>query len=195
LIFGLTGRIATGKTAVAAILKELGAAIINADEIAKELARPDSEVLTEVVREFGTAYVKSDGTLDRKKLGENVFSDAEALQRLNHIFHPPLKREISARIETTHRQSPTLPIVVEAAVLFEMEADSLVDKVIVTDCSRETQLKRLIERGLSPEEAEARVTSQKPAEEFLRRADMVINTEGSLEDTRSQVLGIWRMLG
>lgn len=192
MIVGLTGRIATGKTTVAAILEELGATIINADEIARELARPGSEVLEEIVKEFGPGFLECDGTLNRKKLGERVFGDAGALERLNGVFHPRLRREISERLKEMGREPCERPVVVEAAVLFEMGADSLVDKVVVTDCAPETQVKRLLERGLGREEAEARVDSQMSREEFLRRADVVIGTGGSLAETKQQVLTVWR---
>lgn len=192
MIVGLTGRIATGKTTVAAILKQLGAAIIDADEIARELVGPGSEALGEIVSEFGSAYLCRDGTLDRRKLGGRVFGDAEALRRLNRIVHPYLAREISKRVEMIRRESAEQPIVVEAAVLFEMGADALVDRVAVTDCSRAAQVARLVERGLGEEEAEARVNSQRSAGKFRERADVVIETEGSLAETRQQVEGLWR---
>ena len=188
----MTGGIATGKSTVAAILNELGAAIINADQIARDLVEAGTQVLGEIVREFGPDYLRCDGTLDRKKLGKRVFGDAAALAKLNRIVHPHLRREVSERLGALRRESPERPIVLEAAVLFEMGADALVDKIIVTECPRPLQVARLMERGLSRQEAEARVDSQMPAAHFLRRADLVVGIDSNLTDTREQVGALWR---
>lgn len=176
---------------MAGILKQLGAAIINADEIARELVSPGSELLGQIVSQFGSSYLRSDGSLDRRRLGEAVFADASALDKLNRLFCLPLRREISRRVETIRRDNPEQPVVVEAAILFELGVDWLVDCVLVTDCSREEQVRRVMERGLSREEAEARVDSQRPAAESRRRADEVIDTGGSLAETRQRVESLW----
>jgi len=193
LVVGLTGGIATGKTTVAGILKELGAAIINADEIAREVVQPGSPVLEEVVRAFGPGYLDREGSLDRRKLGQRVFGDPEALEKLNSIVHPYLRMEICRRIEQIGGESPLQPIVLEAAVLFEMGADSLVDLVLVTHCSREVQLARLLEGGrMTQAEAEQRINSQMAGEEFVRRADALVDTGGSPAETTRQVEALWR---
>ena len=190
-VIGLTGGIGSGKSTVSQFLAELGAVILNADEVGHEAFKPGSEAWRQVVAAFGTEIVTADGNIDRQKLGEIVFGDPESLSRLNQIMHPRIYDMVTAQLEEYRRQGVKV-VVLEAPLLVEASWTSFVDKVWVTTASEATILKRLKERtGLSEEEALTRIHSQLPLEERLRHADVVIDTDCSLDELRPKVKELW----
>ena len=194
---GLTGGIASGKSTVAARLRELGLTVLNADLLAHELMAPGQPAYEDVVREFGRGVLAADGTVDRKKLGEIVFRDAERRERLNAIVHP---RVIAAREEELKRMEEEEPdgiAIIEAALLIEAGYYKKLDRLIVCSCRPEQQVERLRARGLSEEEARQRIAAQLPLEEKLRLANEVVDCSGTVEETLRQtdeLAGRLRML-
>ena len=190
-LIGLTGNIATGKSAVARMLAERGAEVIDADRVAHAVMEPGSPAYGEIVRTFGRGILAPDGRIDRKALGAIVFRDAEALRRLEAIVHPHVMAAIKRQIAAGH--APV--IVVEAIKLLETPAPRPYDAIWVTTCPPEMQLRRLIHlRGLDEEAARRRIEAQEPQEAKLRRADVIIRTDGTLEETEAQVERAWRAL-
>ena len=193
-VIGLTGGIGSGKSTVSQFLAELGAVILNADEVGHEAFKPDTELWRQVVAAFGRQIVTHDGNIDRKKLGDIVFGNAESLSRLNQIMHPRMYALVKAQLEEYRRQG-TRVIVLEAPLLLEAGWTPLVDEVWVTTASEATVLKRLEERtGLSPAESLTRIRSQLSSAERVRHADVVINTDCDLDGLRSRVTELWQKL-
>lgn len=186
-VIGLTGGIGSGKSTVSQFLAELGAVILDADEIGHEAFKPDTEIWRQVVAAFGRQILTPDGNIDRKKLGNIVFSNPESLSRLNQIMHPRMYDMVKAQLEEYRRQG-TRVVVLEAPLLLEAGWTPLVDEVWVTTAPEATVLKRLEERtGLSQAESLARLRSQLPSEERVRQADVVINTDCDLDELKSKV--------
>lgn len=187
-LIGLTGNIACGKSSVAAMLAEMGAEVIDADALVHQLMVPGSDSWREIVETFGQGVLRHDGTIDRGQLGEVVFRDPGALEQLEAILHPRVRRLAEERIAA----SPSPVVVLEAIKLIEAGWASRVDSVWVVTCRREQQLERLrARRGLSLAEAELRVRAQSPAAEKLKHADVVIDNSGSPRETRAQVENGW----
>ncbi len=197
LVIGLTGNFGTGKTTVSQILAELGAAIIDADKLGHELLRPATESYGEIVTAFGKSVLKSNGEIDRNKLGKLVFTDTAALNRLNRIMHPRIYEIVKRKIEE-YLQAGTQIVVVEAALLIEADWTSLVDlvdQVWVTTAPEATIVRRLKgQRGLEEEQILARLQAQMPAEEKAKRADVVINTDCPFDELRKKVTELWHNL-
>jgi len=186
-VIGLTGGIGSGKSTVSQFLAELGAVILNADEVGHEALKPDTEIWRQVVAAFGRQILTPDGNIDRKKLGNIVFSNAESLSRLNQIMHPRMYDMVKAQLEEYRRQG-TRVVVLEAPLLLEAGWTPLVDEVWVTTAPEATVLKRLEERtGLSQAESLTRLRSQLPSEERVRQADVVINTDCDPDELKSKV--------
>ncbi len=186
-VIGLTGGIGSGKSMVSQFLAELGAVILDADEIGHEAFKPDTEIWRQVVAAFGRQILTPDGNIDRKKLGNIVFSNPESLSRLNQIMHPRMYDMVKAQLEEYRRQG-TRVVVLEAPLLLEAGWTSLVDEVWVTTAPEATVLKRLEERtGLSQAESLTRLRSQLPSAERVRQADVVINTDCDLDELKSKV--------
>lgn len=184
---GLTGGIASGKSAVAGMLRELGFKVLDADELAHTLIEPGQRAYEEVLREFGTDVLQADGRIDRGKLGAVVFADQEKLGRLNAIVHPRVEEEMIRIFAEWERDGVHDAAFVEAALLVEAGYQKKLDGLIVTWCKPEQQMERLLERGMSKEEARRRIAAQMPAEEKLRYATEKIDCSGSMEETRRQV--------
>ena len=190
-VIGLTGGIGSGKSTVSQFLAELGAIIVDADRVGHEAFKPGTELWQEVVAAFGRQIVTPSGDIDRKKLGKIVFGNAESLLRLNQIMHPRMYDTIKAQLEE-HRRQGVAVVVLEAPLLIEADWTSLVDEVWVTVASEATVLKRLQERTeLSKEESLARIRSQLPSEERIKRADVVINTDCSFDEVKTRVTELW----
>jgi dephospho-CoA kinase len=186
--FGLTGGIASGKSTVAAMLRELGAYIIDADEAGHELLLPSSPVFPVLVAAFGREILDSSGSIDRRRLGSLVFSDPVKLDQLNRIVHPRIIERIDQLAAEHCTRNPGSVVVVDAALIYETGIAGHFVKIIVAWCRPEQQIERLMNKGsMTREEAERRIASQMPAEEKRRRADFVIDCSGSLEETRRQV--------
>jgi dephospho-CoA kinase len=198
LSVGLTGGIATGKTAVVAMLRELGCRVLEADKIGHQMIEPGGVAYQEVVREFGPGILTPEGMVDRQKLGPIVFGDAKRLARLNAIVHPPILEEQSRQLAAIEQADPHAIAVVEAALLIEAGFDRKLEFLVVTWCTPEQQLARLTQpgtgRGLSIVQAQQRIAAQMPVEEKRRRANVVIDCSGTLEHTRVQVIALFAKL-
>ncbi len=192
---GLTGNIASGKSQATHVFAEMGARIIDADLIAHELLRKGTRTCEMVVEAFGADILAADASIDRHKLGEIVFSDAQKLSKLNAIVHPEVREEISRRINEYEEESPYGILIVDAALLVESGSYTLYDRLIVVTCDPRLQLSRLVSRdGLTPEQARARMAAQMPVEEKLRLSHYSIDTSGTLRETREQIEAIYRDL-
>lgn len=187
-LIGLTGNIACGKSAVAAMLAQLGAEVIDADRLVHRLMEPETESWQAIVACFGRGILRPDGAIDRAALGEIVFRDPAALADLEAILHPAARKQAEARIAASTR-----PVVVlEAIKLIEAAWHRLVDSLWVVTCRRDQQIERLKrDRSLTQSEAELRVDAQPPAADKLRHARVVIDNSGPLEETRRQVEAAW----
>jgi len=184
---GLTGGIASGKSAVAGMLRELGFQVLDADALGHTLIEPGQPAYQEVLREFGTHVLQADGRIDRGKLGAVVFGDREKLARLNAIVHPRVEEEMIRTFAEWEKAEGRDAAFVEAALLVEAGYQKKLDGLIVTWCKPEQQVERLLARGMSEEEARRRIAAQMPAEEKLRYATEKIDCSGSMEETRRQV--------
>jgi dephospho-CoA kinase len=191
LLIGLTGNIGTGKSTVAGMLVELGAEAIDADAVVHQVMRAGTPVHAAIVSAFGPGVLSPGGEVDRRRLGEIVFADPAALARLEAIIHPVVIEEVNRRVAS----SSAAAVVVEAIKLIEAGMADGCDSVWVTTCRPEQQAQRIMEaRGLSRAEAEHRVRVQPPQEEKVARADVVIDTSGTLAWTREQVVAAWKKL-
>jgi dephospho-CoA kinase len=190
-LIGLTGNIATGKSAVLEMLKRLGARVIDADALVHQLMVKETPVWQAILDEFGEGILASEDEIDRGKLGAIVFADAEALERLETIIHPA----VTARVDELIRQATEPVVVVEAIKLIEAGWHRAYDALWVVTCSKEQQLERLMRtRKLSQEEALLRIEAQPPQEDKVALADVVIDNSGSLKETREQVEQEWERL-
>jgi dephospho-CoA kinase len=190
-LIGLTGNIGTGKSTVAAMLAELGAEVIDADRVAHEVMQAGTLAHRRIVEAFGLEVLDPDGEIDRARLGAIVFADPAALMRLEALVHPATLEAISRRVAATSADV----VVVEAIKLIESGIADGCDSVWVTTCRPEQQVHRIVGgRGLSRAQAEQRVRAQPPQEEKIARADVVIDTAGSLSRTRAQVQAAWERL-
>jgi dephospho-CoA kinase len=187
LRLGITGGIASGKTAVAAMLRELGFAVLDADSLAHKLIEPGQPAYDEVFRDFGPSIIDSDNRIDRAKLAAIVFADAAKLARLNAIVHPLVKTAVHRQFAEWSRDGARDAAFVEAALLVEAGYQKDLDGLVITWCRPEQQLERLRARGFSDEDARRRIAAQMPVAEKLCYATEKIDCSGSLEDTRKQV--------
>ena len=187
LRLGLTGGIASGKSAVAAMLRERGFSVLDADSLAHKLIEPGQPAYEEVLREFGSAIADGQRRVDRTKLAALVFADRAKLDRLNAIVHPRVAEVVFQQFEQWARQGTRDAAFVEAALLIESGIHKNLDGLVVAWCRPEQQLERLAARGLSEAEARRRIAAQMPVEEKLRLATEKIDCSGSLEQTRRQV--------
>ena len=195
LIVGLTGGVASGKTAVSRVLKEEGAYIIDADQIARELVQPHKPAWNELIRAFGQEILQEDGSIHRKKLAEKVFADPEQRKLLNQILHPRIKEEMDRRAKKIGEKDPEAIVVIDAPLIVELGDHREMDKLIVVTTTQTQQIERLKDRdGTSPKEALRIVSSQMPMEEKLKFADYVIQNEGSLEETKKRAKEIFKDL-
>jgi dephospho-CoA kinase len=191
---GLTGGIANGKSEVAAMLAEKGAAVIYADQVGHEIYRRGTDGYLQIAAAFGPDVIGEDGEIDRRWLGEKVFNDPEARERLQAIVWPAMRRVMEERLAALEREGAPVAVL-EAAVLVEADWLPLVDEVWVVEASPEVARQRLAAyKGLSADEAEARVRAQLSNEERRRHADVVIDNGGVLDETRRQVDRLWARL-
>lgn len=190
-VIGLTGGIATGKSTAARTLTELGARVVDADRVAREIVAPGQPALAELVRAFGHEVLQPDGTLDRKRLGALVFADAGARATLNAITHPRIAVETQARLQALRAEG--VPVAVyEAALLVENGVHHGLDGLVVVTCDEATQLRRLAERdGFGEAEARARIAAQAPQSEKIAAATWVVDTSGPLTETKKQLARVW----
>ena len=191
---GLTGGIASGKSTVAAMLRDLDCPVLDADTLGHELLEQGQDAYNEVVRDYGKEILDGYGNVDRGKLGRIIFADAAKRARLNQILHPRIldvvRKWFTAR---GHAGGPELAVV-EAALIIEAGYNEELDRVIVCWCPAEQQLQRLVERGLTAEQSKLRIAAQMPMEEKRRLGDETIDCSGSLEATERQVMEVVKRL-
>jgi dephospho-CoA kinase len=183
----LTGGIATGKSFVVAELRARGIPCLDADELAHGVMQPGTEATTAIAERFGADVLDAAGGVNRAALGPLVFSDSAARRDLEAIVHPAVYRAISAGLRAFERLGDTPIAVVDIPLLYETDRARDFDAVIATVCAVDTQAARLRARGLSDEAARQRLAAQLSAEEKARRADYVISTDGTFDETRAQV--------
>lgn len=192
IVVGLTGGIGSGKSSVSTRLAALGAVVIDADAITREVQAPGQPVLAAMVERFGDGILQPDGQLDRQAVADLVFGEADALADLNKIVHPAVGVEIATRMaveaETGH------VVILDVPLLVESGRDDLAATIVV-DVDPEVALQRLVDqRGMRPDDARARMARQASREDRLARADFVIDNSGSLPDLDRQVAGLWPQL-
>jgi dephospho-CoA kinase len=194
-IIGLTGNIASGKTEVAKIFKELGAKVIDADKIAREVVEPGEAAWQEIVEEFGGNILNPDGSINRKKLGEIIFNDDKKREQLNQITHPRIMTKLKETIDNYKKENVKL-VIIEAALIVERGGLlKVIDELIVVSTDPEAQVERIMTRdGLRRDEALSRMESQMPISEKTKHAAYIIDNSGSLGETRKQVEEVWEKI-
>ena len=193
-VIGLTGGIGSGKSTVSGFLAELGAVIIDADRVGHKALKSDKDIRYAVEAAFGGEILTPEGDIDRKKLGDIVFGDLSCLSRLNQIMHHRMYGMVKAELEGYRKQGVGV-VVLEAPLLIEADWTSLVDEVWVTMAAESTVLKRLKEKlGLSERESLARIRCQLPSKERVKHADVVIDTDCSLDELKAKVRELWQGL-
>ena len=196
MIVGLTGGIVSGKSTVTKMFKDLGAKIVDADELGHKVILPHKPSWEKIVKLFGKDLLKEDLKIDRKKLGRIVFNNQKLLKKLNEITHPEIikliRKEISLVKNKTLKNRKEKILIINAALIYEAKIDNLMDKIIVVYINEEKQIERLMERNnLSAQESLKRIKSQTPLKEKVKMADYVIDNSNSLDKTREQVEKIW----
>src|SRR5262245_10192543 len=190
----LTGGIATGKSYALQQFRNRGILCLDSDELAHGVMAPGTEATAAIAARFGREMLASDGSVDRAKLGPIVFADADARRELESIVHPAVYRAIAAGLRAFEIVDDAPLAVVDVPLLYETGAADKFDTVIVTTCPPALQIARLVERGLTEASARQRLVAQWPTDEKAARADFVIRTDGSFEDTNRQIDQILRTL-
>lgn len=195
-IIGLTGGIASGKSTVSKMLKELGAFIIDADIIARDIVTPGcGDALIEIVNHFGKGILNIDGTLNRKLLGNIIFQDDEKRNLLNNITHPRVIREIQKEIDKINTDKPDAIIFIDAPLLFEAGLNDMMDEVWLVYVDRETQIRRLMKRdSINLSDAKARISSQMSLDEKIKISDRIIYNNKDMGFTEAQVRKLWQYI-
>ncbi len=190
-LIGLTGNIAVGKSLVREMLAQLGAAAIDADQVAHQIIRRGGAAYDDIIAAFGDGILADDGEIGRAALGEIVFADPAKLKQLEGITHPAIRRRIDQLIRATDARV----VVIEAIKLLEGDLKNAVDSVWVVDAPREARRKRLIsQRGMTEEDAASRIALQNSQADKLLQADVIIRNDGNIEETRAQVGRAWRAI-
>ena len=194
-VYGITGNIASGKSSVARMFEELGARIIDADEVARAVVEPGEPAWKDIVREFGEGVLDPGGYINRKRLADIVFSNEDSRRKLNDITHPRIKEKIRGLLSSYVKEG-TPVVMIEATLIVERGGlREFLDGLIVVTADEETQIERLVrEKGYTREEAAARLGAQMPAGEKMRHGDYVIDNSGALEDTRRRVNEVWNSI-
>ena len=194
LVIGLTGGIASGKSSVSKILSDLGAAIIDADAIARTIVEPGKPALRQIIQHFGEAIIQADGSLNRRKLGDIVFADSVQREKLENITHPAIWQEVNRQVTAAQAMGSKVAVL-DVPLLFETGWDKKVDSVWVVYVQRQTQIERLMKRdNLTQSKAEQRIDSQLSLEIKIQRADVIIDNSGTPDETRYQVAAAWHEL-
>lgn len=190
-VIGLTGGIASGKSTAARILGDLGASVIDADQLARDAVQPGTAALAAIVAAFGSEVLQADGDLDRVVLGKRVFASSEARTALEKIVHPEVRRLARLKLQAL-KESGAQVVFYMAPLLIEAGADTLCDEIWVIDVDESTQLHRTTARdGLSAEEARQRTAAQMPLAEKAGRADLVIDNRGTTGELAEQLKRLW----
>jgi dephospho-CoA kinase len=192
---GLTGGIATGKSVVAEVFRQEGAFVLDTDSLGHELMEPGTPAYREIRERFGDGILDSTGRIDRRQLGDKVFSDERARLQLNAILHPRILAEAEQRVARFAQQNPGGIAVTQAALLAEAGAFGRFDRIVLTECDTATQVRRLRSRdGIGEEEALRRIGAQADAASRRRIAHLVLDTSGSLEETRARARQVFESL-
>jgi dephospho-CoA kinase len=195
LIVGLTGGLACGKSFVAAEFRNVGCHIVEADELGHEVLLPGGKAYAPTVEQFGPEILHADGTIDRARLAQVVFGDPAALAKLNAIVHPAVHELMEERLREIAREDPHAIVIYVAAILVETGAWRDYDKLILVECSRETQIERALRRlNATQADVEARLGRQLPPEAKRRYANYVIETDGAKEETLRQTRMVFEEL-
>lgn len=194
-LIALTGGIASGKSTIARRLAELGAVVVDADQIVRDVQSPGSEVLARIEDAFGVDVISADGALDRAALGAKVFADPEQLARLNAIVHPAVRAESQRRFEAAAAADPGGVVVYDVPLLVEARVDDPWDLIVVAHAPAQERRRRLVElRGMAEQAAQERIDAQVSDERRLAIADEVVDTSGSLEQTMLQTDALWKRI-
>ena len=192
---GLTGSIATGKSTVTNMLKELGAFVIDCDKMARDVVAPGTRGLAKIEAAFGKDAVAADGSMDRVYIGDLVFRNPEMKKRLENILFPLIFEALDEELLRLEREGATPVVFLDMPLLYEVKYDSYVDEVWLVYVPFEVQLSRLMKRnGYTKEEALLRIYSQIPVDKKKSLAQQVIDNSGTLEDTKEQVRSLWERL-
>ncbi|WP_338777542.1 dephospho-CoA kinase [Metabacillus sp. FJAT-52054] len=192
LVIGLTGGIASGKSTVSSLLKELGFPIVDADVIAKEAVDQGKPAYSKIAEVFGHRVLQPDGAIDRAQLGSEIFADPEKRKMLNEIVHPEVRKEMIRQRDESIQQG-SKAVILDIPLLFESKLTHFADKSLLVYVTPETQLERLMKRnGYTQKEAQQRIDSQMPLDEKKSLADEVLDNNGTREETEIQLLGILR---
>lgn len=195
LVIGLTGGIASGKSTVSNMLKEMNITVIDADVEARLAVEKGEPAYQKIVAEFGDDILLDTEEIDRGKLGSIIFHNAEKRQLLNSIVHPEVRKRMNDQVEAARVRGEQV-IVLDIPLLFESKLTYMVEKTILVYVDRDIQLKRLMERNdLSLKDAEARIKSQMPLSEKVALADAVINNNGTIDETQKQVIEVLKSWG
>ena len=192
-IIGLTGGIGSGKSTVSAMLQDLGATLVDADEGARKVVEPGQPALEEIRERFGGDVFGSDGALDRDRLADVVFADEGARENLNAITHPRVRAWMAERMQAA-AAAGAAAVVLDIPLLFESGLTAGLDDIVVVWSPVETQVARAVGRGFREDDVRARVAAQMPLDEKRKRATVVIDNSSSLDETRAQVEAFWRAL-
>ncbi len=192
---GLTGGLACGKSTVAEVLREQGCEVLDADRLGHLAIEPGGPAYQGVVEAFGTDLLDRDGKIQRPLLAQRVFQQPQELARLNALVHPAIIAQVEEHGLDFRRRQPRGILVVDAALILEAGMDRRFDKIVVVDCDPGQQVARFVGKGLgSEDEARRRIAAQLPREQKLSRADFVLDSSGSLEETRRQARELFQTL-
>jgi dephospho-CoA kinase len=193
IVLALTGGIGSGKSSIATLFAEWGAAVVDADELAREVVSPGSDGLHAVIRRFGTEVLHKDNSLNRKKLGQLVFSDPQARTDLEQILHPLIRQRWLSTLETLKKAAQHPVIVYAVPLLFESgNSYQEIDKIVLVTCRQEIRIKRICQRDkITEADARARITTQLPDEDKAKRSDYVVRNDGSLAELTARAREVW----
>ncbi len=194
-LIALTGGIASGKSTIARRLVQRGAIVVDADAIVRDVQQPGTPVLRAIADSFGAGVIAADGSLDRSALGAIVFADSAARRRLNSIVHPAVREESARQFAIAFAADPHAVVVYDVPLLVETRADDPWELVVVAHAPASTRVERLVAfRGMTPDDARARISAQADDDSRLAIADVVIDTTGTIDDTISQADALWDRL-
>jgi len=195
IVVGLTGGYASGKSTVANMFVEMGAALIDADKLARKVVEPNKPAYLEIVAHFGKEILLENGEIDRKSLGDIIFKKDVEREILNNIVHPRVLEEELLAIENIRVREPGAIVILNVPLLIESGHYRHCEKIVVVNIDEETHINRLIERdGFSRDEAVRRISAQMPLSEKIKLADFVIDNSGGIENTKKQVSEIYKKL-
>jgi len=194
VVIGVTGGVGTGKSTVAKMFRELGAVVLDADAMAHQLMEPKRLCWRRVVDSFGEEILNEDQSINRRRLAEIVFRDAQRRRELEAIIHPQVLREIKQRLHRLGRSRRVRAVVLDVPLLVEVDAQGMADALVVVTAPRDVQSQRLAHRYGDSEEANARIAAQMELSAKAALADVVVDNAGTLDATRTQVKRIWEQL-